>query len=393
MGTKDKILKNTAFLDSCFGCAVCCSVCPTDVLGMRRDADGFFRPIEKNAEACVGCSLCLKVCPAYNIVDSNKTPLRAYSTWHSDENQRISSTSGGFATALTTALANKGYSFFGVAYNYDTSECEYIMAEDAESIERLRGSKYIPVNTEGLIEKLNAAEKPAVIGTPCLIAGLKNAVIRGRLKNDVLFIDFFCHGVPSLNMWEKYIALRAEGEAVRKIIWRTTGDDWSKSCAVTVATDKKESVSSLFDKKGDLFFRSFLRDRCLAPQCYDDCRFKHGSSEADLRIGDLWGKKFAGNKRGVTGVVAFTERGVTMMNEMTGSGTVVINDEDVDTLFQGQMKTNASRPLSYGFFNVALKSKMALGMIVRIADIIDFPYYVRYVIKRIPAKLSELARK
>jgi 2-oxoglutarate ferredoxin oxidoreductase subunit delta len=44
---------------ACTGCEICCVLCPTDCLEMRRAVPWMPRPAE-----CIGCAVCALVCPA-----------------------------------------------------------------------------------------------------------------------------------------------------------------------------------------------------------------------------------------------------------------------------------------------------------------------------------------
>ena len=50
--------------------------------------------------------------------------------------------------------------------------------------------------------------------------------------------------------------------------------------------------------EGDLFYKIFLGNYCLNECCYKDCKYKLCHSAADIRIGDLWGKTYAGELAG-----------------------------------------------------------------------------------------------
>ena len=120
-----------------------------------------------------------------------------------------------------------------------------------------------------------------------MIDAIRRWVKRMKIDDNVILMDFFCHGVPSLLMWDKYLAIVKDkiGE-VDNIVWRDKEGGWHDSWAMKV----DERYFSKFSQ-GDLFYRMFLKNRCLAKPCYDKCKFKGTDSAADIRIGDLWGRK------------------------------------------------------------------------------------------------------
>ena len=49
----------------CYGCGVCATICPENIITIKQNADGFFAPEIVEIEKCINCQLCLKVC-SYN---------------------------------------------------------------------------------------------------------------------------------------------------------------------------------------------------------------------------------------------------------------------------------------------------------------------------------------
>ena len=64
-----------------------------------------------------------------------------------------------------------------------------------------------------------------------------------------------------------------------------------------------------------MFYQLFLSDSCLGKQCYYNCKYKYDHSSADIRIGDLWGKTYSSDEEGVSGVVAFTQKGDEILKQ------------------------------------------------------------------------------
>lgn len=79
--------------------------------------------------------------------------------------------------------------------------------ETHEGLQAFRGSKYLQSrigNTYRQAGKfLKAGRKVLFSGTPCQIAGLKRYLHKNY--ENLLAVDFVCHGVPSPLVWKKYL--------------------------------------------------------------------------------------------------------------------------------------------------------------------------------------------
>ena len=84
-----------------------------------------------------------------------------------------------------------------------------------------------------------------------------------------------------------------------------------------------------------MFYRLFLSDACLGKACYEKCKYKYDKSSADIRIGDLWGKTYEKEEKGVSGAIAFTEKGIEILNNCNCE----LIEHSFDTVAEGQMKT------------------------------------------------------
>lgn len=363
---------NVSEIHNCFGCGVCTISCPKAIIDIRLDRNGFYGPVITNDDACIKCGLCLKACAYYNKEDKqqDRNP-EGYATWSLNPEIRRTSSSGGTGYEIASYLIKKGYIFCGVRYNAEKGIAEHYFSENDDSLKQSTGSKYIQSYTIDSFKKLDFKNgKYAVIGTPCQIASLRRIITRKHAEDRFVLIDFFCHGVPSMLLWKKYCDY-VENKICRiyNASWRNKESGWHDSYVITGCNGSYNSKMT----QGDFFYKYFFGHHCLGFQCTSACRFKMSRSYADIRIGDLWGKNYENEDKGVTGVVAITSKGKDIIYQMSN---IYKKHIQIDIVCEGQMKTNAYahplRPLTL----YLMRSKLPLASIDKIVSIIEFPLKV-----------------
>ena len=126
--------------------------------------------------------------------------------------------------------------------------------------------------------------------------------------------------------------------------------NWHDSYDILIR-EKKSYIESRLSQ-GDMFYQLFLGDCCLGKQCYDHCKYKYNHSSADIRIGDLWGKTYNDDEDGVSGAVAFTQKG----NEILKQCNCELVEHSFDVVAEGQMKTCPQRIGAYNTILETLKN-------------------------------------
>lgn len=335
-------LQNT----SCYGCGVCAVACPKDAIKIKLSDEGFWTP-QIDAEKCIDCGICDKVCAyidrenRFNVQNLQSTAAspKAYAVIHKDSELRKVSTSGGAGFAIAEVLHKQGYKLCGVRYNNETHCAEHFTTDSLKEYRQSINSKYIPSYTvEGFKDLMNG-DKYAVFGTPCQIDSLKRwAKLKNKLKN-FIFIDLFCHGVPSYLHWNAYIKHHlADDEKLLKPIFRDKQNGWH-DYTMTLVTDKRTTSKKL--TQNDLFQNLFFGNYTLNKCCYQ-CVYRGVDSFADLRLGDLWGRKYQKEQQGITGVLSFSEVGNNIVSDLAESCN--ITQETFDTVIAGQLKHNLPVP-------------------------------------------------
>lgn len=295
----------------CCGCSACVQKCPKQCISLKEDNEGFFYPIV-DKEVCVDCGLCEKVCPVLHYGNVRK-PLKVYAAKNYDEEIRKQSSSGGIFTLLAERIIQEGGVVFGARFD-EYWEVKHDYTETIEGLSAFRGSKYVQSKIGDNYQKaetfLKQDRKVLFCGTPCQIAGLKR-FLRKEYDN-LLTVDFICHGIPSPGVWKKYLEetvkrmynknthstdlVSKRNAYIENITFRDKRFGWKKysftlTLTITSENEIKRNISlcELFSK--NTFMKGFLSDLYLRPSCYD-CTAKNGKSNSDITIGDLWGAPF-----------------------------------------------------------------------------------------------------
>lgn len=246
-------------------------------------------------------------------------------------------------------------------YNAEKGRAEHYVAHTVEELIPSIGSKYIQSYTPDGFKAIDRNGKYLITGTPCQIDSFRRHVRRIKKEDNFVFLDFFCHGVPSMLVWKKYV--REVEKTTGKIVyasWRNKQAGWHDSWAMGMDGKEKgelvdwhESYNVLIRGKksylnsrlsqGDSFYCLFLSDSCLGKACYDRCKFKYNNSSADIRIGDLWGKTYKSNQEGVNAVVTFTQKGEELLRQSNCS----LVSHPLEVVAEGQMRTSPKRPRCY----------------------------------------------
>lgn len=275
--------------DKCCGCTGCASACPRRCISMDIDSEGFRYPTVDTGR-CTDCGACVKVCPFASPWQPRR-PTEVYAAWNKDSAVRRLSSSGGVFTLLAERTVREGGVVFGARFTPDW-RVEIAPVESVEGLAAFRGSKYLQADMGGAFSQarkiLAEGRKVLFCGTPCQVAGLRHFL--RKAPDNLLAVDFVCHGVPSPKVWEKYLdeIATAGRRAIADVQFRDKPDGW-KRFNFTLRYDdgaKTYCASSFFG--ANHYMRAFLADMTLRPSCHN-CLAKSGRSHSDITIADYWG--------------------------------------------------------------------------------------------------------
>lgn len=296
----------------CCGCMACVQACPVHCIRLEEDKEGFLYP-QVNLEQCIDCGKCEKVCPELSQPEERK-PLQVYAAINPDEEIRKQSSSEGIFTLLAESVIEENGVVFGACFD-EAWNVVHDYTETKEGLAVFRGSKYVQSRIgksfKHVEQFLKAGRKVLFTGTPCQVMGLKRFLCKDY--ENLLVVDFVCHGVPSPKVWKSYLdkLSRPTGRKnsvllpakplpseinrlsqIKSIDFRNKCLGWKKfSFALmlskaTAAGEEIQFCSHVFTENP--FMQVFLANLSLRPSCYN-CPAKAGKSGSDITIGDFWG--------------------------------------------------------------------------------------------------------
>lgn len=369
-------------IKNCYGCGVCASVCAKKAITLDLNKDGFYEPTVQK-KFCNECGLCTKVCAfIHEDLASKNAVCHSYAAWSNTPSIRYRCSSGGAGYELGKYLLNSGYKACVVKYNISTKRAEHFIATNEKELMQSVGSKYIQSYTVSAFRNISRKDKYLVTGTPCQIDSFRRYIKLFNVEQNFVLMDFFCHSVPSLLAWNRYVF------EIEKLIgpvvyasWRNKYTGWHDSWAMTLDGDKSTSTLSntaafqdyydIYNKEtkkcqynsrlsqGDVFYKLFLGDFCCNPACEKNCKYKYEKSSADIRIGDLWGKEYANNEEGVSAIISFTDKGEDIIKSIDCE----LIEHPFNLVAEGQMKHNVGRAkTSFLIWKLLKMKKCPLGI-------------------------------
>lgn len=319
--------------DRCTGCALCYNVCTSEAIEIELSNYGFYLPvIDQNK--CLNCGKCLLSCPI-NLKKKDKHELnmnldiKVYGAWSNDENIRMKSSSGGIFSELAISIIQEGGVVFGAGWNQDYGLLEHMAVSSVETLENLRGSKYIQSYVGKSYEKIKnfivQGKRILFVGTPCQVAGLKSMV-----KNENLYtVDLICHGIPSMLVFRKYLASKIGTRKIKEFSFRDKEFGWNKY-GIKIKTDDDYIYHSIY--KFDPFMVGYLRNLYLNKVCYS-CPFSDMPRVGDITLGDFWGvdKKYY-DQNGVSAVIVNNVHGQKLFEKIVLNNAVQVFETNIETI-------------------------------------------------------------
>ena len=305
-----------------------------------------------------------------------------YACYNIDDNIRLKSSSGGVFSLLAEDILRENGVVYGVAMSEDCYYAEFIRVVDIENLEKLRGSKYLQARMGNVFldvkEDLSARRKVLFSGTGCQINGLKKFL---KKEYDNLFcVDVICHGVPSPELWKKYVLYQESknGKMVsvnfrcKDITWKNFG-----------IKENKVFIS----KDVNFFMQMFLKNYCLRPSCYN-CIAKD-EKMSDITIADFWGIENVApemdDEKGTSLIIIRTNKGRKFFKRISNG----MKEKEVS--YEDAIKGNSSeyssvkRPVERSFFFGDLHSMdfAELEKKYSISKKVSFVNKIKWKIKRI----------
>lgn len=273
----------------CCGCRACLQACAAEAISFENDDFGFEYP-HIDYERCLNCGRCGDVCPVLDTGCENSdicdTELCGAARAKTSE-IRAGGSSGGLFGLFAKKVIEDGGAVFGAAFDGNlklkTSE-----AEDMQSLKPLLKSKYLLCDTTGAFSKIKDAAnsgKPVLYcSSPCQTQALKNYL--GKEYDNVMLVDFVCHGVGNQEMFDKSVRWFEEKHKKKLSNFTFRFKDAREATShyyKATFSDGSESAGMYF---GFPYYNAYCKQLACRDICYE-CPFASKTRVSDITIGDF----------------------------------------------------------------------------------------------------------
>lgn len=361
--------------DTCTGCGACAFKCPKHCIEMRENEIGMVLPVIETSE-CIECHSCEKVCPILNMVDSYK-PTIAYAAWSNDEEERLTSASGGIAIEMYKHAVGNGFAVVGASQNEDFTVTHKITTKLGE-LKQFKNSKYVFSNAYEAFPKIKAllhdGKKVIFIGLPCQVAALRN-LFRGN--ENLLLVEVVCHGTTPFSYLRQHIDILSKRSS-RKASRMSFRDPeaYTYTYTFTLYDENGECFYSKRTKDGDTYQFGYHRGVTYRENCYH-CRFAKPERNADVTIADYHGLGLCApckyDDKNVSLILINTDKGDTFIRQLIDDKRIHAEQRPLEEPFKGEAQLR----------HPSVKNKYRMMFEKRIASCNgDFEKAIRYPQRR-----------
>lgn len=302
----------------CTGCGLCAARCPKQCIEMKPGFLGHLYP-EIDQDKCIDCKLCQKGCPSLQDIESSY-PKKAFAAWSKDEEDYVTSTSGGAASVMSQYVISKRGVVYGCSV-LPNIQIAHIRVDNLEALHLLKGSKYVQSQIKGIIPQLRKDVKDGLtvlfIGTPCQVAAIKQ--LYKTIPDNLYLVDIICHGTPSNKFLKDYIQKDLKIDAARVTNVKFRLPDAYSLCVFENDKLLYKSNNLWTHRYEDLYMDTFI-DGCTSRYSCNTCHYAKPERISDITIGDFWGlgnevsdKEIPEHKNGVSCVLPITEKGMQLV--------------------------------------------------------------------------------
>lgn len=212
--------------------------------------------------------------------------MKIFACQNTNESELLQSSSGGIFILLAKMVLNKGGCVYGACFDKDFN-VSHIRVDSVIDIHKLLGSKYVYSNLGGIFKtiKEDIENKKFVlfVGTPCQTTALRKFI---GTTNNLLLVDFICHGTPNNVYWQKYIEEIKYNRDIVSVNFRDKCSGWKDYSFTVKYSNGDVDIENHLD---NIYMKGFLYNLTLRESCFN-CKFKDINNKAsDLTLGDYWG--------------------------------------------------------------------------------------------------------
>jgi len=319
--------------ENCTGCQLCSAICPHQAIQIWLNNEGFYRPL-LDEKLCTDCGLCCKICYKFHEEGTKDTlkDLSCYAAYSKNSEILYNSSSGGVAYHLAKHFVDNGVKCIGVKYDSEQHIAIADIALNGHEIEAFRGSKYMQAFAQKAYRQVledKSAQRYAIFGTPCQIYAFDKYARLLKIRDRFILIDFFCHGCPSILLWQKHLAeVQQKVGPIKEIKFRSKRFGWHEYATEFIGEREKKATRKL-----DNFYFLFFEDILLNQACYH-CELRGSLSHCDIRLGDFWGIDYDLNTHGVSAVIPVTSVGAKVFEQINSN--LEVKEHELEDLLPAQ---------------------------------------------------------